>query len=81
MDGIEATRKIREQFTKSKLPVIGLTASYRHEDLEDYLGIGMNHCIGKPAKLNTLKRTIESVMAAAAQKGIGGQGHDVPPVG
>lgn len=75
MDGIEATRKIREHYTKSKLPVIGLTASYRHEDLEDYLGIGMNHCIGKPVKLNTLKRTIESVMAAATLEGDEGQGH------
>ena len=62
MDGIEATQKIRAdlQFTKSQLPVVGLTASYRHEDLEYYLGIGMNTCIGKPVKLNMLKRAIES---------------------
>lgn len=62
MDGIEATRKIREElnYLKCQLPVVGLTASYRHEDLDYYVGIGMNTCIGKPVKLNMLKRVIES---------------------
>lgn len=78
MDGIEATRMIRDElgYEKSKLPVVGLTASYRHEDLDYYVGIGMNHCIGKPVKLNSLKRAIESEAAKAAAASAGTPGEN-----
>jgi signal transduction histidine kinase len=61
MDGITATRLIRGLGgNKSMLPVVGLTASYQHSDLEYYHGIGMNSCLGKPVRIDTLKKEIEN---------------------
>jgi CheY-like chemotaxis protein len=65
MDGIEATKKIRSMgLSKSKLAVVGLTASFQHSELDTYLEIGMNDCLGKPVKLINLKRTIEANRSA-----------------
>ena len=68
MDGIEATKYIRRRLKKSKrnLPVIGLTASFQHADLKFYLSIGMNTCLGKPVRLDTLKRSVQSVASRCA---------------
>jgi signal transduction histidine kinase/CheY-like chemotaxis protein len=65
MDGIEATKKIRSiGFSKSDLAIVGLTASFQQSELDTYLGIGMNDCLGKPVKLINLKRTIEANRSA-----------------
>lgn len=68
MDGIQATKYIRRRLKRSKrnLPVIGLTASFQHADLKFYLNIGMNTCLGKPVRLDTLKRSVESVASRCA---------------
>ena len=61
LDGIDATKQIREMgFSKSALPIIGVTASFQISELGYYQEIGMNHCIGKPATMSTLKQVIES---------------------
>jgi signal transduction histidine kinase/CheY-like chemotaxis protein len=61
MDGVTATRHIRRlRGKKALLPVIGLTASYLHSDLEYYKGIGMNSCMGKPVRIENLKKEIEN---------------------
>ena len=63
MGGIAATKQIRKlDQTKSKIPVVGLTASYQHSDLQYYLDVGMTDCLGKPVRLNILKRAIEHCM-------------------
>jgi CheY-like chemotaxis protein len=59
MDGIQATLAIRSMgLSKSELPIVGLTASFQHSELDYYLDSGMNDCLGKPVKLASLKRAI-----------------------
>lgn len=63
MDGIEATKQIRSMgIDKSKLPVVGLTASFQHSELKSYLDIGMNDCLGKPVKQISLKRALAAAV-------------------
>ena len=64
MDGITATKEIRNLgIGKSSIPVLGLTASYEPSNLQYYLDIGMNNCLGKPARLGTLRSAIQSAIA------------------
>lgn len=63
MDGIVATRKLREKYAATTLPVVGLTADFRNAELPKYKEIGMNDCLGKPIRLKELKETIELVMS------------------
>jgi signal transduction histidine kinase/ActR/RegA family two-component response regulator len=62
MDGVECTKRIRSATTKetAMIPVIGLTASFQNADLEYYLELGMNACLGKPLRLEQLKRAVSS---------------------
>jgi len=62
MDGIEATKLIRSKgWSKAMLPVIGLTASYQTADVNFYLKIGMNACIGKPVRMKMLQEVITRI--------------------
>jgi signal transduction histidine kinase/ActR/RegA family two-component response regulator len=61
MDGIECTRKIRNdlQFSKEQLPIIGLTAGFKNSDRDFYENeVGMNDCLGKPLPMEKLKQAI-----------------------
>jgi CheY-like chemotaxis protein len=64
MDGIEATRTIREKFGND-LAIIGLTAGFQSCDLKTYQDIGMNSCIGKPIRMNSLQNSISEIVPAA----------------
>lgn len=57
MDGIEATLKIREQFTDNELPIVALTANVMEEEIAHYLSIGMNAYVGKPFDKDYLQET------------------------
>ncbi len=57
MDGIEATKIIRESISKT-LPVIALTANVVKGEKEKCINAGMNEFIGKPFDENDLIRTI-----------------------
>lgn len=49
MDGVEATRRIRQLPAPSRnIPVIGLTANVAISELRAYVSAGMNECLGKP---------------------------------
>ena len=61
MDGIEATRTIREKFG-NELAIIGLTAGFQSCDLQTYQDIGMNSCIGKPIRMNSLQNSISEIV-------------------
>ncbi len=53
MDGFEATRRIREQYDSSTLPVIAMTAAVMQDDRERCTAAGMVDFIAKP--LNPLE--------------------------
>ncbi len=53
MDGIEATKRIRQEISES-LPVIALTANAMKGDNEKYFSVGMNDYISKPFAENDL---------------------------
>jgi CheY-like chemotaxis protein len=48
MDGLDATKKIRESFSAEILPIIGITAHAMMADRERFLGAGMNGYLTKP---------------------------------
>ncbi|MCL2628555.1 MAG: response regulator [Oscillospiraceae bacterium] len=60
MDGLEATRKIRE--SGSKLPIIAMTANVFKEDIDQCLNAGMNDHIGKPLDLDIVLNKIHKYM-------------------
>jgi two-component system, sensor histidine kinase and response regulator len=54
MDGLEATRRIRQQPTLRNLPIIAMTANAMKTDVEACLSAGMNDFISKPIERNAL---------------------------
>jgi len=59
MDGIQATRIIREELDQTALPVIALTAHTMAGDREQCLRAGMNDYVAKPIDRDELFRVIE----------------------
>jgi signal transduction histidine kinase/CheY-like chemotaxis protein len=75
MDGLEATRKIRELEEESNkhITIIALTASIMAEDHKNCIEAGMDAVIGKPINLEELFSIIEKVVPA----GIGTLDEDI----
>ncbi len=64
MDGLEATRLVRERFPQSRQPaIIAVTADAMQGDRERYLAAGMDHYVSKPLGIEELKQTLVSTMA------------------
>jgi PAS domain S-box-containing protein len=61
MDGIEATRQIRNLQTgpKSNIPIVAMTSYAMTGDREKFLASGMNDYLAKPISLESLQRVIE----------------------
>ena len=67
MDGLEATRMIRElPDSKSQVPIVGLTAHALKEDRDRCLNAGMDDYVSKPVKPEVLFSTIEGLLSAGA---------------
>ena len=63
MDGLEATRRIREgQSPYAAIPIIALTANARREDSQRCLAVGMNGFVGKPFTRETLLQAIDNCL-------------------
>lgn len=60
MDGIEATKAIREHYQNQPL-IIAMTANAMANDMEDCLNAGMNNYLAKPINLIELLALIESI--------------------
>jgi signal transduction histidine kinase/DNA-binding response OmpR family regulator len=58
MDGITATKNIREELDLKELPIIALTANAMKGDREKCLAAGMNDYISKPIEPDELYRTL-----------------------
>jgi PAS domain S-box-containing protein len=54
MDGMEATRVIRQELHITALPIIAMTANAMASDREACLAVGMNDHVGKPFDLDHL---------------------------
>ena len=54
MDGLQATRHIRQQLKLTRLPIIAMTANVMSSDRADCLAAGMNDHIGKPFNIKEL---------------------------
>jgi CheY-like chemotaxis protein len=63
LDGVEATRLIREF---SKLPIIALTAYAQQKELEHFLAAGMTATVTKPVDERSLRETLRSCSTTAS---------------
>jgi len=65
MDGIEATRLIREEPRWRDLPIVALTANAGLEDRQRCLAAGMNDVLTKPFEIADLHRVLKQHAIAA----------------
>jgi PAS domain S-box-containing protein len=59
MDGLEATRSIREQKMKKQPYIIAMTAYALDGDREKFLKAGMDDYLSKPIRIDELKKALE----------------------
>ena len=62
MDGLESTRKIRENFSLEQLPIIAMTANAMKGDKEKCIESGMNDYITKPIKQDVLFSVLDTFL-------------------
>jgi CheY-like chemotaxis protein len=65
MDGLQATRALREQPGHRATPVVGLTASAMLSERDDCLAAGMNDVLTKPYEPRHLVEVVESWLRRA----------------
>jgi CheY-like chemotaxis protein len=67
LDGISATKEIRETLPPAKQPIIiALTANSSEDDINNCLAIGMNDFISKPVELDVLEKTLNEHLDLSA---------------
>ena len=66
MDGIQATRAIRQEearVDRPRTPIIALSANAFHHQISEYLAAGMDTHVPKPIELSALQAALEYVLA------------------
>jgi len=66
LDGLEATRRIRDRWPARALRIVGLTANAMAGDREACLAAGMDDYVSKPIRPEALAEAIVSTSASAA---------------
>ena len=62
LDGVEATKILRETYDKETLPIVALTANVTEEEVRLYKDIGMNSHLSKPYVQEEMKEVIQSLV-------------------
>ncbi len=69
MDGLEATRRIRDEIAGgARIPIVGLTASALKEQVEACRAAGMDDVIAKPLERERLKAVLERYAPAVGMR-------------
>ena len=63
MDGMEATRRLRQDPAYCDLPIIAMTANAMAGDRERLLEAGMNDYVAKPIRVGTLYAVLSKWVA------------------
>lgn len=71
MDGLEATRRIREKSRWDAIPIIAMTAHAMFGDYEKSIAAGMQDHITKPINPDTLYETIHRWVKKSTEEGVG----------
>jgi CheY-like chemotaxis protein len=58
IDGVEATKRIRQSTETAKIPIVALTANAMHGDREMFLSAGCDGYLAKPVTRNELLNTV-----------------------
>jgi CheY-like chemotaxis protein len=61
MDGLTATRRLREHENLKSIPIIGLTAGAMEEDRNKCIAAGMNDYLSKPVDWDKLLSLLDRV--------------------
>jgi PAS domain S-box-containing protein len=69
MDGLEATRSIREQRVKKQPYIIAMTAYALDGDREEFLKAGMDDYLSKPIRIEELKMALERYKKVLTKSG------------
>jgi PAS domain S-box-containing protein len=59
MDGFQATKEIRKDFSQENLPIVAMSAAVMEKDIDKAREAGMNDHLGKPFKREDLKNILE----------------------
>ncbi len=71
LDGIEATRRIRDEFPPESQPyVVAVTAGVTELDRRKCLESGMDGFVSKPVKIEELRVALEKALATRSQKSV-----------
>lgn len=71
MDGIEATREIRKQYSDPNRPyIIALTASAMKENVEECFSSGMNDFVSKPVQLTDLTKVLSKFLSKEGSRAL-----------
>ena len=70
MDGLEATKRIREIESYKHVPIIGITAGNVVGERERCLQVGVNDFLTKPIKVETFKEVLYNCLLKASDKSL-----------